>query len=223
MSSTGKCFDIGTTTRRALAQFTRTGDPWSGTTDPHSAGNGSLMRLVPVPLAFARNPEQAILMAGESSRTTHGAPECVDACRYFAALVVGAVQGAVREELLSPRYTPVQGFWDSHPLSPKVAAVAAGSFRDKRPPQIRGTGYVVECLEAALWAFHNSQTFRDGALLAVDLGDDADTTGAVYGQLAGVFYGAAKIPAGWSERIAQRGLLVGLAERLLALAEGMEH
>jgi len=186
LSSTGTCFDIGGTTSAALATYERTGDPWAGSAEPSRAGNGSLMRLVPVPLAFARRPEQAILMAGESSRTTHGTRECVDACRYFAALVVGAVRGVAKEALLGARYTPLPVYWDEHPLSPKIDAVAAGSFREKQPPQIGGTGYVADCLEAALWAFHNSRTFREGALLAVNLGDDADTTGAVYGQLAGV-------------------------------------
>ena len=219
LSSTGTCFDIGGTTGAALATFERTGDPWAGSTNPSRAGNGSLMRLVPVPLAFARHPEQAVLMAGESSRTTHGARECVDACRYFAALVVGAVCGTAKEELLGARYSPVPGYWGEHPLSPKIDAVATGSFKEKRPPEIRGTGYVVDCLEAALWAFHNSTAFKDGALLAVNLGDDADTTGAVYGQLAGVFYGARGIPAAWTERLAKCDLLVDLAERLLAMAE----
>jgi ADP-ribosylglycohydrolase len=113
--------------------------------------------------------------------------------------------------------------WLREPLSPNAAAVAAGSFKNKRPPQVRGAGYVVASLEAALWAFHNSRTFRDGALLAVNLGDDANATGAVYGQLAGVFCGATEIPGDWCERIAKRDLLVGLAERLLALAESTEH
>ena len=221
LSCTGACFDIGGTTSAALAAFERTGNPWSGSTEPSRAGNGSLMRLVPVPLAFARDPEQAIAMAGESSRTTHGARECMDACRYFAGLLSGAVAGVAKEELLGLHYSPVPGLWEREPLSPKVSAVAAGSFKMKGPPAIKGTGYVVDCLEAALWAFHNSRSFREGALLAVNLGDDADTTGAVYGQLAGVFYGATGIPAEWVELVAKRDLLVNLADRLFALARSL--
>ena len=126
-------------------------------------------------------------MAGDSSRTTHGAREAVDACRYFAGLLVGVLQDRPKDELLSANFCPVPGLWSEAPLAPKIAAVAAGSFKAKDPPAIRGSGYVVDCLEAALWAFHRSETFRDGALLAVNLGDDADTTGAVYGQLAGAY------------------------------------
>jgi ADP-ribosylglycohydrolase len=171
-----------------------------------------------VPLFFAAAPEEAIARAGDSSRTTHGAREAVDACRYLAALLVGAVQGASKDELLSPRYTPVQSLWDREPLAPRVDEVAAGSFRRRDPPEIRGSGYVVASLEAALWAFDRSKSFRDGALRAVNLGDDADTTGAVFGQLAGAHYGEAAIPSEWRERLALRPRIEDFAERLCRLA-----
>jgi ADP-ribosylglycohydrolase len=218
LSSNGLCFDIGGTVSAALSTFRRTGKAWAGSTDPRAAGNGSLMRLVPVPLAFARDPEQAILMSGDSSRTTHGARECIDACRYFGGLIVGALRGATKEQLLSDHHTPVPGFWDGHPLSPKIDAVASGSFKEKAPPAIRGTGYVVDCLEAALWAFHSSDSFEHGALAAANLGNDADTTGAVYGQLAGVYYGESGIPAGWRDKTALRDVITDLADRLLTFA-----
>ena len=86
-------------------------------------------------------------------------------------------------------------------MTGQVAEVAEGSFKHREPPQIRGTGYVVESLEAALWAFHKSRDFREGALLAVNLGDDADTTGAIYGQIAGAHYGVQAIPAAWREQL----------------------
>jgi ADP-ribosylglycohydrolase len=219
MSSNGRCFDIGGTVSAALSTFRRTRKPWAGSTDPQSAGNGSLMRLVPVPLAFAGDHEKALLMSGDSSRTTHGARECIDACRYFGGLLVGALRGATKDDVLSDHYSLVPGFWEEHPLSPRIDAIAAGSFKEKEPPAIRGTGYVVDCLEAALWAFHRCDSFEQGALAAVNLGNDADTTGAVYGQLAGVYYGASGIPPAWRDRIAMRDLIIGLADRLLALAE----
>src|SRR5687767_7192342 len=87
LSSNGRCFDIGGTVGDALRRFERSGEPFSGSTSPDSAGNGSLMRLAAVPLFYARNPRAAIEFAGESSRTTHGAQEAVDACRYYAALI----------------------------------------------------------------------------------------------------------------------------------------
>ncbi|WXJ86350.1 ADP-ribosylarginine hydrolase Tri1 [Moorella humiferrea] len=218
MSSTGHCFDIGNTVRTALERFERTREPYCGLTDPATAGNGSLMRLAPVPLFYARNPREAVAKAGESSRTTHSAMEAVDACRYMSALIVGAVNGASKEELLSEYYEPVPGLWREAPLTPKIAAVAAGSFKRRNPPEIKGTGYVVDCLESALWAFYRSSSFREGALLAVNLGDDADTTGAVYGQLAGAYYGEDGIPEEWREKIAMREFIETLAEKIFALA-----
>jgi ADP-ribosylglycohydrolase len=222
LSSTGACFDIGNTTAAALARFERTHEPYCGSTDPHSAGNGSLMRLAPAPLAFAANPAAAIERAGESSRTTHGAATAVDACRYFGALLVGAVGGAAKEALLSPRFCPVPGYWDAHSLHDEIDAVAAGLFRRKEPPAIRGRGYVVASLEAALWAFDRGASFEEGCLLAVNLGEDADTTAAIYGQIAGAYYGEAGIPARWRERLALRETIESLADGLFTLSESRQ-
>src|SRR5688500_7370578 len=84
-SSTGTCFDIGNATRAALERFERTREPYPGDADPGAAGNGPLMKLAPIALAYARDPARAVRYAGLSARTTHGAPEAVDACRYFSA------------------------------------------------------------------------------------------------------------------------------------------
>ena len=214
-SSTGTCFDIGNVVRRALATFKRTDMPWPGPAEENTAGNGSLMRLAPVPLFFASDPERAIRMAADSSRTTHGTRTAVDACRYFAGLTVGAVHGAMKEDLLAPNFSPVPRLWEREPLHPAIAAVAAGSFRSKQPPAIKGSGYVVESLEAALWAFASTPDFRTGALSAVNLGDDADTTGAIFGQLAGAHYGVEAIPADWRRKVAMSAEIEGLAERVL--------
>ncbi|MEA3335850.1 MAG: ADP-ribosylglycohydrolase family protein [Chloroflexota bacterium] len=211
LSSNGTCFDIGNTVSQALQKYRRTGDPLAGSTDPYSAGNGSLMRLAPVPLFFASDPERAVAMSAESSRTTHGALTCLDACRYFGGLIVGALQGTSKEELLPEGYSPVAGMWARSPLCSEIDEIALGSFKRKKPPEIIGSGYVVKSLEAALWAFHRSSTFEEGCLLAVNLGNDADTTGAIYGQIAGAYYGVAGIPAAWRERIAHVDLITGLA------------
>jgi len=214
LSSNGICFDIGGTVSQALRQYEKTGNPFAGSTDPRTAGNGSLMRLAPVPLFFASDPEVAINMSTESSQTTHGALPCLDACRYFGGLIVGAVQDISKEELLSPRYSPVEGLWDREPLCPEIDDIANGSFKRKEPPQIKGTGYVVDSLEAALWAFHKTSTFKEGCLLAVNLGNDADTTAAIYGQIAGAYYGIEGIPVKWRERIVYQDLIDGIAREL---------
>ena len=218
LSSTGSCFDIGNTVADALSHFMDTGDPYSGSSDPYSAGNGSLMRLAPVPMYFADDHAEAIDRSADSSRTTHGAEEAIDACRYFAGMLLGALQGVDKETLLSAAYCPVEGLWEKRPLAEKIAAIADGSFKHRDPPDIRGTGYVVDSLEAALWAFHRSRDFREGALLAVNLGDDADTTGAIYGQIAGAHYGADAIPAEWRENLTMTAEITSMADSLYAHA-----
>ncbi len=216
-SSIGRCFDVGTVVSRAVARFRRTGEGFSGPTAEDTAGNGSLMRLAPVPLYFAADAALAIDRAADSSRTTHGTAAAVDACRYYAGLIVGAVNGVDKETLLGlgPAYTPVDNLWQRELLHPAVAVVAEGSFRTKVPPAIRGgRGYVVDTLEAALWAFATTHDFASGALAAVNLGGDADTTGAVYGQLAGACYGLEGIPAVWRERIARGEEITAMAVAL---------
>ncbi len=218
MSSTGRCFDIGNTTRYALEKFEKTRKPYCGPTDPRTAGDGSIMRLAPIPLFYARTPKEAIKKAAQSSRTTHGAIEAVDACRYLAALIVGALSGASKQQLLSDHYEPIAGIWSTAPLAAKISIVASGSYKHRNPPEIRGTGYVVQCLEAALWAFYKTNSFQEGLLAVVNLGEDADTTGAVYGQLAGAFYGEQGIPIKWLSKIVKKELIRSLAEKLHAIA-----
>src|SRR6266851_2304274 len=218
LSSNGRVFDIGNTVREALGRFATTRQPYCGSSDPDTAGNGSLMRLAPVPLRYSRKPEEAIERAGESSRTTHAARTAVDACRYMGALIVGALSGVAKNELLSAHYCPVDAYWEKYPLAPEIDEIAAGSFRRKDPPDIAGTGYVVRSLEAALWAFSRSDSFRSGCLLAVNLGNDADTTGAVFGQLAGAYYGEDGIPQAWRDKLAQRALIESFADQIFTLS-----
>lgn len=217
LSSNEKCIDIGKTVRAALENYISNGQPYAGSKDPRSAGNGSIMRLAPVPLRYASNAQQAIDLAAASSRTTHAAVETVDGCRLLAALIIGALQGVDKTILLSDHYSPAADGW-AIPLSPNIATISSGSYKHKNPPAIRGTGYVVASLEAALWSFYNSEDFAEGALLAVNLGEDADTTGAVYGQLAGAYYGASNIPQEWLNILYQRNYIEGLADKLYKLA-----
>ncbi len=220
LSVKGWCFDIGMTTSSSLGKFLSEPQPFPGSTSPQAAGNGSLMRLAPVPLAFAKNPAIAIEAAGQSSRTTHGAEACIDACRYFGGLLLAAITGMPKAAILNNDYQPAVNACLEQPLSPLVAEIAGGSFKTKTPPAIRGSGYVIHTLEAALWAFHTTDNFRDGALAVVNLGEDADTTGAVYGQIAGAYYGVEAIPTAWREMLAMRELIEQRATELHAM--GME-
>ena len=222
LSSTGTCFDIGGTTSQALGRFLEVGDPYAGATDPHSAGNGALMRLAPVPLFYAQHPAEAMDRAGDSSRTTHGIAVSIDACRFYAGLLVGALTGASKDELLEMRYSPVAGYHEQRPLVAEIDEVAAGLYKTRQPPEIKGSSHVVKSLEAALWAFYSSSDYRSGCLMAANLGDDADTTAAIYGQLAGAYYGRAGIPAEWLEKLALAETIETFAARLYELSQHQE-
>lgn len=204
----GRCFDIGMTTSAALLKFERFGEPFSGSSSPGTAGNGSIMRLAPVPIRWAHDLPYAAEAARNSSRTTHGAAECLDACQFMAALLCHLLTGASKEEaLLRLADEPVE--------STAIQALATGAFRDKTEAQISSSGYVVHTLEAALWAFYQTDTFADAILQVVNLGNDADSTGAVCGQIAGAYYGLKGIPPHWSERLAMRETIDALCAGLV--------
>ena len=219
-SVNGVCFDIGGTTARALARFERFGDAAaSGIPDESASGNGSIMRLAPVAIRYAGlyPGDLAVLgrCAEESSLPTHASPQCRSACRYLALLLSGLIQGEGRETVLAPQWPALVELRRIEPLHPAVAKVADGSFRGKEPAEIRGSGYVVESLEAALWAFQQSRDFAEAVLAAVNLGDDADTTGAVCGQLAGACWGGRGIPDGWLANLAQIDMIEARLNGLL--------
>lgn len=200
LSSTGSCFDIGNTIKQALERFLYTREAFSGSSDKYSAGNGALMRIAPVPLFFFKHPLLAINKAGESSRTTHGAEESIQSCRFYTGLILAALQGLSKDVILSADYFQ-NNIGSSLIKSPKILDISNGSYKQKSPPDIVGSGYVINSMEAALWAFYHGDNFEDGCLLAANLGDDADTTAAIYGQLAGAYYGKDNIPKRWTEKI----------------------
>ena len=201
---TGACFDIGNTTRQALAAFERDGDPFAGPTAEDQAGNGSLMRLAPVVLFALDDPETMLRLAIDQGRTTHEAPQAVEACAYFATLLRDAILG--EPDPLQPRA------WTGHRA---IKTIAAGAWRTKDRALIRSSGYVAHTLEAALWCVGTTASFEEALVLAVNLGDDADTVGAVTGQLAGALYGAAAIPENWLTPLAWRERLDEVAVLLV--------
>jgi ADP-ribosyl-[dinitrogen reductase] hydrolase len=205
-SHNGRCFDIGITTLGALGRFVKSGEPIAGSSDPGTAGNGSLMRLAPVAVRYWNDPGRLRDTAARQSRTTHGAAEAVDACVAYAELLADAIAGRPAEEVLFPR----SGDW-----APKIAVIMAGGWRTKQRGDIRGSGYVVDALEAALWSVaHAGGDAARAVLTAANLGDDADTTAAIAGQLAGALSGTDGIPADWLQCLAWRGRIANMAGAL---------
>ncbi len=213
LSSTGRCFDIGNTVAGALSRYQRDGNPYAGSTDPNTAGNGCIMRLAPVVMHFFPDIDAVEHFAGNSSRTTHGAKECIDACRLFGRIICRALIERSRDDVLLKDA-------ESFTSGERISAIARGSYLKKPEEAIRGSGYVVESLEAALWAFADTETFEGAILKAANLGDDADTTAAVCGQVAGAYYGEGRIPRHWLERLAMRSEITRLADQLYGRSQG---
>lgn len=211
MSSNGRCFDIGMTVGEALARFAATGNPIAGSTDPQKAGNGSLMRLVPAVLYAYPNIGKVLQFAEWSSKTTHGAEQVLESCKLFAAQIAHILGGGSKQDLWKQTHY--------RPSLPHVLAIATGDGCRKSIDAIKGTGYSVESLDAALWCFTHTDTFEAAILTAANLGDDADTTAAITGQIAGAYYGNEGIPAKWLERLCMRTEIDAMAKKLFELSQ----
>lgn len=188
MSCTGNCFDIGNTTKAALLRYEEHKDIYAGAeTDP--ATNGSLMRLAPVALFYFQNLEDTIKYAGLSSKVTHAPLNCIKACEDLALFIHRALSGKSKAEIF------------------------AGSLIDfsKSYEEVSGKGDALLCLEGAMWCFYHSNSFDEGVKMAVNLGDDTDTTAAVFGQVAGAFYGIQSIPAPMLNDLWDKSLIEKLA------------
>jgi ADP-ribosylglycohydrolase len=236
MSSTGHCFDIGAAMRQSIQEFESRQRKFSQECEISSedmdffsspnllkqfdvycskegvAGNGALIRLAPVPLFFYRDPVIAVEYSGISGQITHGDRKAYDACRYYGALIVASLRGETKDGLLSDEFYYAHQAWFGYkPLHPEIMSIAQGSYKKRGgyDEGIRGKGYIVNALEAALWAFwSDGNSFEKGALSAVNLGDNAGATAAIYGQLAGAYYGYRKLPRKWYEMIYAKELLV---------------
>jgi len=213
MSSTGVCFDIGNTVASALRRYRLNGDPLAGSSDPSSAGNGCIMRLAPVAMFYANDIDRLEHFAAESSKTTHRAAECVDACRLLGRILGRALHGMRKDNVLLDDGSTFVG-------AELIEAIARGTYRTKELDDIRGSGYVVQSLEAALWCFDQTETFEDAILAAANLGHDADTTAAVCGQVAGAFYGESEIPPRWLKILARHDEIAELADDLWEKSRG---
>ena len=207
LSSQESAYGVGPTARQAITNFRDSGQPQPVA---NATSNGALMRLAPVPMFYAKDLELAVQMSADSAATTHGSSVCIDACRLYSSLILKALGKASKTEILKYHAR----LWHNRSLDPKVEQVARGSYQRKKPPEIRGTIHIVEVMEAALWSFNQTSSFSEGILLAVNLGDDADTTGAIFGQLTGAYYGYNEIPDHWKPHLIDRALIEYLALKL---------
>ncbi len=214
MSPHGEVFDVGIATSHAIRRFTDGHPPEWGGRDEMDNGNGSLMRIMPLSCYTHRLSPQAICeRAFEVSALTHAHPRSKLCCAYFSLLIAAVLDGAGLEgsmaraaEQLRPHVPPEE--------APRLARILDGSVLKAGRGDIRGSGYVLHCLEASLWAVANHGGYEAAVLAAINLGEDTDTTGAVTGALAGALYGRGAIRPAWIEGLARSAFVVDLCERL---------
>lgn len=209
-SSIGRCFDIGGTTSNSIRKFLQTGEPYSGSTAEYDSGNGCIMRLAPVAIAYQFDEGKNLFYSGESSRVTHASIQCIESSKLFGNILRKALLGHEKRSILLES----GGFEIAHP---KVRSLASAEYLTRSIDDIRGSGYVIECLEAALWCFAKTDSFEGAVLKATNLGDDADTTAAVCGQICGAYYGKDNIPLNWLDTLHLREEIESLASQLSSI------
>ncbi len=197
LSSNGRCFDIGLTTSNAIKQYLHLENPKAGSKEIHHSGNGSIMRLAPIPIYFHKDIKKTIQYSAESSLTTHGSRECIESCMFLGAILnlfINNVNNKSKEELLfNSNLENILNLKE-----PKVIQLLNGdSWLKLKYEELPNTGYVIDTLISSLWCLYYSNNFEESLILAVNLCGDADTIGAVCGQLAGAYYGYEQIPEHW--------------------------
>ncbi|MFU9137172.1 ADP-ribosylarginine hydrolase Tri1 [Erwinia tasmaniensis] len=208
-SSNGRCFDIGNTTRFALDEYLKHGDQWFGNTSPETAGNAAIIRHAPVAIFNRKSLYKNLTEAKQQSIATHGAVESISSSQYLSLILHHLLNGHTKQETFSPHV------W---PCSLRVLLINAGEYKEKSRSQIRSSGYVIDSLEAAIWAVWNTDNFRDAILLAANLADDADSVAATAGQIAGALYGYTEIPKEWRDKLVQEPRIAAMAEQLFKRA-----
>ncbi len=223
-SVNGKCFDIGMTSASALRQFQQYGgrNPYQGLYNPTGSSNGCLMRLAPVPMAYRRSAYAAAEASYRFALLTHGAPPAVGCTRWLGGVLASLMMGRLtKSSLVDGGFDATQAAGEDVfrdvPVEPFARSIAneVKRFRGlaSHIAGVRACFSATGALRAALWAYANGDTFEEVVFLAANLGDDADTVGAIAGQLAGATYGESGIPQRWRDGLAKKDEL-----RLTAIA-----
>lgn len=237
-SANRKLNDIGITFTNSLNEYTRSNQvvrdfEWT------TGGNGCIMKLAPIPMLLHKFPELAITYSAYSCINTHHSTKAIDCCRYFAGLIVGAIQGASKKELTTPFFVPQglpRNYWSINPLCTEVSEMVSNFHTKELKPYnkvlatdeevraytgIFNSGYSVKSLEAALWHLKNSESFEEGVLRISNHGYDSDTVAAIFGQIAGPLY-SDSFPLDWMSKLTYSPLLQFVSTTLCCMAENVE-
>lgn len=207
LSSTGFCFDIGNTTKASLQNILDSHNPLGGRVD-NPATNGAIMRLAPVPIYFYQNLNKTYHYSKLNTLITHGAEESIEASLLLSYIIHMALQGKSKNEILRFHHFEPK-------LYTKIALIKNGNFKSIDENILDGKGLAYNTLLSAVYAFYHFDNFIDGLIFCVNLGDDTDTVGAVYGQMAGSLYGQSSIPNYYLENLYDYNLLNTMFRKFL--------
>ncbi|MBD1865806.1 ADP-ribosylglycohydrolase family protein [Cyanobacteria bacterium FACHB-471] len=214
----GETFDVGNTTQVAIAKLQRGISPLeSGESSDRSNGNGSLMRILPMAYWHKRlDFPELIDRVHQVASITHAHPRSQIACGIYISVAIDLLQGSDLETAYRQGWERVQQIYQKSPYSlelPHFERITNGAIASLPVDAIQSSGYVIHTLEAALWCLLNTHSYAEAVLKAVNLGDDTDTTAAVTGGLAGIYYGLDNIPVEWINQIARKAAIEDLATR----------
>ena len=220
----GRVFYIGITTSQAIHRLAEGTEPeMAGDWDEYANGNGSLMRILPLLLLILNKPiEERFNLVRRVSGVTHRHVRSVMACFYYLELARFIWKGAGKEDAYRMTNELVESFWHASSIVDTeqrlFERLLTGKLAELPETAIQSSGYVLHTLEASVWCWLTTDTYADAVLKAVNLGSDTDTTGAVTGGLAGLFYGVNALPTEWVNALAKRADIdKKLSDRLVLL------
>ena len=205
----GKTFDVGASTMSSIGRMMREVPPEeAGGIGENDNGNGSLMRIMPVGIFFSRQPVEELLNnVHRASSLTHRHPRTLMACGFYCLMVRALLEGFTPDEAYLYAIEQSTIYYAKLPYAeelPHFERLFSTLIKSVPETAIKSGGYVIHTLEASVWCLLNSNSFQEAVLMAVNLGEDTDTTGCVTGGLAGVYYGLKGIPKEWLDAIVRK-------------------
>lgn len=217
----GKLFDIGGTTRHSIARLIKgESAKFSGNIFEEDNGNGSLMRILPLLFYIKDLPiEQRFDRIKEVSSITHAHIRSVIACFIYLEFLIEIFNGNEKFDAYKNTKLTVNFFLNNNPICSqnemdKFERILKNDISDYPEEEIKSSGYVLHSLEASFWCFLNSDNYSEAVLKAVNLGEDTDTTGAITGGIAGIYYGFENIPQEWINELVRKENIEKLCEKL---------
>ena len=197
-------FDIGGSCRKSIMNYLE-GIPSidCGQKSEFDNGNGSLMRIAPLPIYLfyicGSNDEENFELIHNISKLTHGHAISLIGCDIYCSIMIEILSETKKSDLIQNTFSKLKNFTNNHPeyseaLS-KYSRISQPDFSTLPENEIKTSGYVVDSLEAALWCFLTTDNYKDCVLKAVNLGSDTDTVACIAGSIAGLYYG--NIPEEW--------------------------